>query len=453
MAKRRYRTIQVKVVDASHLLEQLKAASQRKMILGVDVAKEGFVAAFMDTDERVLLTIRWSHPVETPAMMRLLVELRQAGAEVEVAMEPTGTYGDSVRYQLARAGFAVFRVSAKHVHDLGEVYDGVPSSHDAKAAAIIAKLHKEGRSSLWAELEPERREMKVLAGIHDWQKESYHQAVNRIEGMLARHWPELTRWLELGSATLLGLLTQYGGPREVAQARSVAKAVIRRLSNGLLTDDKIEGVVASAERTQGVPMLGRETDALRLLAEEANRLRRAYRQSERQLTKVALKQPEVKRIASVVGNTTAAVLTAVMGSAQNYPSPSAYVKAMGLNLKVRSSGKHKGELKITKRGSGMERRWLYLAVLRWIQQDPIAAAWHARKVARDGGRLKTKSLVALMRKLPEGLWHVARGHDFDSRKLFDVSLLHVDRQPLRAKGLFGRKEVVIYLDGPAQPAV
>ena len=59
-------------------------------------------------------------------------------------------------------------------------------------------------------------------------------------------------------------------------------------------------------------------------------------------------------------------------------------------------------------------------MLRWIQDDPIARAWYEQKVQRDGGKVKGKALVALMRKLLRGLWWVARGEAFDSRKLFDV---------------------------------
>jgi hypothetical protein len=35
------------------------------------------------------------------------------------------------------------------VHDSGEVYDGVPSLHDAKATELIAKLHWAGCSARW----------------------------------------------------------------------------------------------------------------------------------------------------------------------------------------------------------------------------------------------------------------------------------------------------------------
>jgi transposase len=129
-------------------------------------------------------------------------------------------------------------------------------------------------------------------------------------------------------------------------------------------------------------------------------------------------------IASVVGQTTAAVLVTEVGDGREFGSVGAYVKAFGLNLKERSSGKHKGQLKLTKRGSSRARQYLWLATCRWLQKDRVARAWYDAKVARDGGK-RAKAVTALMRKLVKALFHVARGAPLDSRRLFDLSRLHV----------------------------
>ena len=101
----------------------------------------------------------------------------------------------------------------------------------------------------------------------------------------------------------------------------------------------------------------------------------------------------------------------------------ALLKAMGLNLKERSSGKYKGQLKLTKRGPSRTRKYLYFAALRMIQKDPVVRAWYDRKLQRDGGRVKNRAVIAVMRKLVRAAYHVARGESFDARKLFDVRRL------------------------------
>jgi transposase len=108
-------------------------AGDQSVVFAVDVAKEKFVAALMKPDRAVLKTIQWQHPEQTPELIHGL--LWNLGAQrLEVAMEPSGTYGDALRWLFDSRGVAVFLFSPKQVHDSAQVFDGVPSLHDAKVA-------------------------------------------------------------------------------------------------------------------------------------------------------------------------------------------------------------------------------------------------------------------------------------------------------------------------------
>jgi transposase len=113
-----------------------------------------------------------------------------------------------------------------------------------------------------------------------------------------------------------------------------------------------------------------------------------------------------------------------LGSMEGYANAGSVIKSLGLNLKERSSGKHKGQLRITKRGSGSARMYLYMAVLRLVKNNTIIRAWYQKKIIRDGG-LKMKALVAIMRKLASALWHVGKGEKFDAALLFDSNRLAI----------------------------
>jgi transposase len=65
-------------------------------------------------------------------------------AKLKVAMEPTGTYGDAIRFQVEKAGVAVAMAQPKKTFDSREIFDGVPSLHDGKSAVLIARLSGEG---------------------------------------------------------------------------------------------------------------------------------------------------------------------------------------------------------------------------------------------------------------------------------------------------------------------
>jgi transposase len=133
---------------------------------------------------------------------------------------------------------------------------------------------------------------------------------------------------------------------------------------------------------------------------------------------------------------TAAVLVVDVGDPAKFASARSFLKACGLNLKEKSSGTKLSPLRLTKRGPPRARQYLWLASLRLLHTDDVARAWYAKKVARDGGVMKKKAVVALMRKLAKALFAVARGEEFDTTKLFDVTRLKLSsgRLPLTDLG-------------------
>jgi transposase len=417
MRKHNYRSIDVKKIDRENLSMMVEGED---IVIGVDIAKEDMHSVLVDTRHQVKLTIKWKHPSETRYFVELVSGL--PARKLEAAMEPSGTYGDSLRYQFLEAGLDVFRVSPKRCHDAAEVYDGVPSYHDAKSAAIIAKLHLDGASEPWPFRPEHQRGLTAAISVMDLYEDQFHRNLNRLEALLARHWPELTEHLSLDKATLLVLLSKFGSPGKVAEHMDKARTLMRKVGGYLLAQDKIELVLKSAQDTVGVPLIEEERKALKELAEEARRAQTEAGKAKRKVEKLSCQEPAVTNMSQVVGKATAAVLVSSAGDPGSHSCASSYVKSLGLNLKERSSGKHKGQLKITKRGPSDVRRYLYLAVLRLIQEDAVFKAWYIRKVKRDGG-MKMKAIIALMRKLAKALWHVSQGKTFDSSLLFNVHRL------------------------------
>lgn len=424
MSKRKYRAVDVKDATTDGLLSRF--ASDR-VVVGIDVAKHKMFACVMDEAQRVHTTIRWQHPEETRVFVGYLEALRgmDPAVRVEVAMEPSGVYGDALRFEIERHGFDVYRVNPKRSHDAAEVYDGVPSLHDAKSAAIVAKLHLDSASHRWEIRTEQDRELAAAVRLAEVFTKQFEQNRNRLEALTARHWPELTQILDLGSVTLLELLGTYGGPAAVAAAGGAAGELMRKVGGTMLKPEKVERVLATARSTIGQSQTAGERRLLQALAVEARRNQKEARQAVQQIERLTEQEGSVHELRPVVGKKTAAVIVAVAGDPRNYESAPAFVKSLGLNLKEHSSGETKGGLHITKRGPGIVRKMLYLAVLRMIQTDEVVRRWYAKKVARAGGELKTKAIVAIMRKLAGALWHVAKGSKFDARKLFDAERLGI----------------------------
>jgi len=418
MKKRIYRATELTKVNIEQLAEKVKG---KRVVFGVDIAKQdNYGAVMLWAEKEPVMTIKWRHPERSSQMVQVLKDL--GASTVEVAMEPSGTYGDPVRKLFWEEGIAVYRVSAKRSHDAAEVYDGVPSWHDAKSGAVIGKLHMDGASTLWEMESFCRRDLTAVVNTMDMIQQQYQQNTHRIEALMARYWPEAGEIVDLGRATFLELLGAFGSPQAIANSQDKARQLLRRIGGCFLGQEKIDRLIASARTTIGVAMTEIEAEEAGFLARRTRQLQQELRQAKKRVEVQGAQRKSIVAMSKVTGKATAAVLVAGGGDPTEYPTPTQWVKGLGLNLKERSSGRHKGRLKITKRGSGRARRWLYFVVLRFIQHDAVVKAWYERKIARDGG-VKMKALIAIMRKMAAGLWHVARGSEFNAHKLFDVRRL------------------------------
>jgi len=415
MRKHLYRATALQRLDVEKLQNKV---IERDCVLGIDVAKEDFAAVLMDGRRQVLEAIKWQHPGETPALVELFTE-RLRFATLEVAMEPSGTYGDALRALWLGRGIPVYRVSPKRTHDAAEVYDGVPSLHDVKASTIIARLHLDGASEYWPLPDEAHRTWKAKAKILALADDQFHRNVNRLEGLMSRHWPELGGYLELGCATVLELLGQFGSPECIAVHEEEARALMRRIGRFNLSEEKIDRVLASARRTIGIPCVEAERVRIVFVALECRRMQKAVTGLSHVVEAQCENDPRMGAMAAAVGKKTAAVLLAELGPPDRYANAGSYMKSMGLNLKEHSSGKKKGRLCITKRGSGTVRRYLYMAALRLIGNDPVVQRWYQAKIRRDGD-IRMKAVVAVMRKLARALWYVSQGERFDSSRLFKM---------------------------------
>jgi len=109
-------------------------------------------------------------------------------------------------------------------------------------------------------------------------------------------------------------------------------------------------------------MTAAERHLVRMLARETECNRQKRHIAEKRLKALARQVPSVVALQPAWGETTAAVLVTEVGEPRCFETSSSYVKAFGLNLKIRSSGRYIGQLRITKRGSSVARRWLYIVM-------------------------------------------------------------------------------------------
>ena len=400
------------------VLEQLtRGRAGQEVVVGFDIGKFEILAVLRWGNNDFNRPWRILYPEQVHDLIGVLVQLGQ-GRQLRVALEPSGTCGDPLRQACHDAGLSAWRVSPKAAHDYAEIFDGVPSQHDGKDAAVVAELAALGKATAWPYKVKSAWEQKLAYWVDclEAQRQLLVVWAGRLEGQLARHWPEATRVLKVTKATLLRALIHYGGPADLA-ADEQAEARLARWGGPWLGAEKLQRLLQGARNSIGIRQGEIEKQRLQEYAAQALEARQQMRRSQRELAKLVGQQPVLQAQARVVGSATAAVLWASVGDPRDHGCGQAYRKAMGLNLTEYSSGTKQGELHISKRGNAQTRRWLYLAALRLAKKAGVRE-WCQAKKERDKQEAK-RAVVGVMRKVVLAPYQVgAKGATFEVGRLF-----------------------------------
>jgi transposase len=91
-------------------------------------------------------------------------------------------------------------------------------------------------------------------------------------------------------------------------------------------------------------------------------------QLEEQIEQLLAGDPDAKRLQGVpeFGPKTVAVLRAELGDVARFQRLDQVVAYGGMDIEIKQSGKWQGQAKLSKRGSGLLRRMLYMAAMRCI---------------------------------------------------------------------------------------
>lgn len=422
-----YRRVSVKKIATESLRERSIEKGGAGTCVGLDIGKEEIVAVVRWPD--AMFDSPWSvkNPSEISELIELLKLLALHCDSLTVGLESTGTYGEAVRYALTAAKLDVHRISGKASSDYKEIFDGVPSQHDGKDAAIIAELTSFGKGTAWPYEADSEEDLEIAHLVRrlDAFRGQATQWTGRLEGLLALHWPEATSLLSLNRATLVKCLMQYGSPQRLL-ADADAAANLGRWGRAGLSEAKIAAVLESARNTRGVPAGAAQTQWIQEVASELHKSIMEQKTCEKRLETIAGVHPVMSRFVESVGAVTLCVIWTWVGDPKKYASSGAFLKSLGLNLKELSSGKRHGQLAITKRGPSLPRKYLYFWAMRSVKRVEMRSWYESfQKVGKgksNGQKTesrKLKGLVALMRKLSCSLWY-ARQHDeeFDYGKVF-----------------------------------
>lgn len=408
--------------------QKISQITPSTLIIGIDIAKDKHVARAQD-DRGIEFGKRLIFENRIHGFQNLLqwVERHQKQNEkdrVIFGVEPTGHYWLNLAYFLTAKGYDFVLVNPMHVKKSKELDDNSPTKNDTKDAKVIAQLIKDGRYSVPNLLDGIYAELREGVKIRDQLVEQLMITEGRIQNVIQRYFPEFFDVFKdwKGKAALC-TLKLFPFPLQINEKTSEEvlaawKPFVQRGVGIKKATKLVETAKKSIGVQNGIQFARREMDCL---LEQYELYNEQMEQLDQELEGLVETMPGAKEMMAIkgLGPTTVALFFAEVGDITKYSHPQQLVNLAGLSLREHSSGKFKGQTRITKRGRSRLRRALYVAIRPLVAHNPTFKALHHFYTKRPDRPLKKQqSLIALCCKLLRVLFVIGnRQCEFDGSKL------------------------------------
>ncbi|MCP3764990.1 IS110 family transposase [Domibacillus sp. A3M-37] len=375
----------------------------------MDIAKTVHYACFVDERGRVIEKAFAVHQ-SRKGFEAFYQKIRQAmketkKTEVIIGIEPTGHYWMNLAYFLDQYGVPLVMVNPLHVKRSKELDDNLPTKNDKKDALVIARLMKDSRFSYPRLLKDVEAELRIGSTLRSKLTEDLASIKNRIIRWLDRYFPEFTQVYPSFGKMALATLETTPLPQDIEGKTAEELVFLYRQVEGMRAPQLpkakllIEAATSSIGLTEGLQMAQHEIATLlrqyRLLEAEIESLNS-------QLAEMAKATQEYEFLASVpgLGDATIVDLLSEVGSFSLYENPRQLIKLAGLTLRETSSGQHKGQKHISKRGRKRLRMVLFKVMVLLIRHNEAFKKLHEYYTTRPLNPLRGKqSMVVLCGKL------------------------------------------------------
>jgi transposase len=332
--------------------------------------------------------------------------------EMLIGIEFAGSCGHTLAHYLHQRGYPVVSVLPADTKRWKETAHGIPLKTDAKDALGITDLAWQGKFVGFPFLEAAYAELRALVNARDRLVVLRKAALTRIKSNLQVVWPEFEAvFPNFTKATPLVLLEQFPTPEELLGAsKARVLRVLKRASRGHLREARYEALVAAARSTLALPHARATTrEEILLQIAQLGLFEEQLAMLEGRMETALEPLPETPALRSIpnVGPVSAAVFLGSIGDPGCYRSGREILRLAGLTLVEKSSGIHRGQQRISKRGRPSLRAMAYMFAVRSIRQNGIFRAEYDGLYARNGGK-GTKALVAVMRSALRLMYAVAR---------------------------------------------
>ncbi len=389
--------------------QKINQVTEKTLVVGIDIAKRTHYACFVDDRGRVLqksFSVSQSGGGFELFYQRVLNAMKEyEKTEVVVGIEPTGHYWLNLAYFLEELGIPLAVVNPMHVKRSKELDDNLPTKHDRKDALVIARLVKDGRFSYPRIMKDMEAELRVGSTFRSKLTVELGTVKNMMIRWLDRYFPEFTQVFPSFGKMALAVLECTPFPSDLHQKQADDVLSLYREVEGLKSPQRPKAIrlIEVAAHSIGVTE-GREMARIEIttLVRRYHQLEQDIERMTQHLVELVKTSVEYEWLSTVpgLGDTTIVDLLAEIGSFSHYNDPRQLIKLAGLTLRENSSGLHKGQKRISKRGRRKLRALLFRVMMPMIRHNEAFRKLHEYYTNRRVNPLRKKqSIVVLCGKL------------------------------------------------------
>ena len=425
--------------------DKLSFITDDMLIVGCDIGSETHYIRAIDIRGRKLSrkAFEFSNTAEgfeaaKAWMLELAVQNRKS--QIVLGLEPTGHYWFTLAAWLITAGISVVQVNPYAVKQSKEIEDNSQLKDDRKDPKLIANLVKDGNYGMPYLPEEIYADMRRLSMFRDQLTEDRIRNINRLHRELKIYFPEyMDAFGKIDGAFTLEVLKVSAIPSDItALGAEGIKNIWYNVKLRGRGYSRANEIVSYAEKSVGLTDgtdAGRE--AVKWYAEQILKLDEQLAVVESTLHEKCREIPCAENILEIkgVGENILAGILAEMGDISRFDDVKEIQKLSGMGLVACSSGKHKGQTKISHRGRKRLRYWLFQAAKSAVSHADEFKQLHEYYTTRTNNPLKKmQSLVVIACKILRVIYTILKtGTTYDPQKLLkDIKRPTASQAPMAA---------------------
>jgi len=400
-------------VDSSKT-KKVKRINPRTMIVAVDIGKGFHVGYFRAPNGEERKPFLFSNSAKSfNEFWRSAQEFSRKHAleEIVVGFESSGPYAEPLFHYLRKKPVRLVQVNPFHTKRIKELTGNSPNKTDRKDPRVIADVISLGHALTLVVPKGVAADLRRLTQARERTIKRRTAALNQIQDLIFVIFPEFLGVIkDISTKTGFYLIKNYTTPEKiVALGLQPLITLMKKISRGKLGRQKGEDLFRAAQGSVGIQE-GKKSILLEVeyLASQIGADSDFIASLEKQMEEHLEKIPYSHSILSIkgIGKVTVAGLIGEVGDFKEFHTISEITKLAGLDLFEISSGKHRGQRRISKRGRSLLRKLLYFAAINVVKTKGILHEPYQQMLSR--GMPKVKALVAIARKLLRIVFALAR---------------------------------------------